>query len=175
MPRKQIKRILPDPEWIKQHKSLHLLGDWLHDPNIWHLNRHSVASATFIGIFVAFIPLPAQMIIAASLAIILRVNLAISVMLVWITNPLTIAPIFYLAYEVGAVVMGTEPGQFNFELSWEWITSGLANIWQPFLLGCLLCGLFFGLLASALVRFAWRRHTIFRWHERRQNRLQKKK
>ncbi len=174
MARKIIKRFTPDPDWIKEQKSLKFLGDWLHDPNLWHLNRHSVASATFIGFFVAFLPLPTQMIIAALLAILVRANLAISVALVWITNPFTMGPIFYLAYKVGAVVIGTDTSQFDsFELSWEWLLNGLENNWQPFILGCLLCGLFVGLLASTLVRLAWRQNTISRWNERRRKRKEK--
>lgn len=167
MARKILKRIIPSPESIKKYRSLEMLGDWLHDPNIWHLNRKSVSAAAFIGLFVAFIPLPGQTLIAAFLAIMLRVNLPISILLVWITNPLTMAPIFYLSYKVGAAIMGTAANQFNFEISWYWLTNGLAQIWQPFLLGCLLCGTFSGLLASAAVRWAWRKHTIHRWHERR--------
>ncbi|MEE8057452.1 MAG: DUF2062 domain-containing protein [Pseudomonadales bacterium] len=167
MPKKFIKRFVPDPDWVKKQQSLRLLGDWLHDPNLWHLNRHSVATATFIGLFVAFIPLPTQMIIAALMAILLRANLPISVILVWITNPLTIAPIYFLAYKVGTAITGSEPSQFAFELSWKWLSQGLANSWQPFILGCVLCGLFFGLLGSAVVRWAWRKHTLQRWHERK--------
>lgn len=167
MAKKLIKRFIPDREWIKKQQSLKLLGDWLHDPNIWHLNRNSVATATFIGLFVAFIPLPTQMIIAGLLAIFFRANLPIAVTLVWITNPVTMAPIYYLSYKVGTAVLGKDPGEFPFEISWEWLSSGLANNWQAFILGCFISGLFFGLLASAIVRWAWRRHTIKRWHERR--------
>ncbi|MFA7553553.1 MAG: DUF2062 domain-containing protein [Spongiibacteraceae bacterium] len=167
MARKFIKRFIPDSDWIKQQKSLQILGVWIHDPNIWHLTRHSVATAAFIGFFVAFIPLPSQMILAALLAVFLRANLAISVALVWITNPLTMAPIYYIAYKVGAVILNTPPEHFAFELSWDWLSSGVTHNWQPFLLGCLLCGLFFGLLASTMIHVAWRRHTVKRWHERR--------
>ncbi len=175
MARKIIKRFMPDPDWVKEQKSLQFLGGWIHEPNLWHLNRQSVAAATFIGFFVAFIPLPTQMILAALLAILFRANLAISVALVWITNPFTMAPIFYVAYRVGAAVIGTETTQFSgFELSWEWLLHGLENNWQPFLLGCLLCGLFIGLLASSLVRLAWRQHTITRWKERRIQRKAKR-
>lgn len=170
MPRKIFKRYLPDPEWIKRQKSLRFLGTWIHDPNIWHLTRHSVAKAAFIGISVAFVPIPTQMFLAAMLAVLCRANMAICVVGVWITNPLTMAPIFYVAYRVGAAVLGRPVNKFHFELSWDWVTGGLMNIWQPFLLGCLLCGLFGGLLASSLVRWYWRWHTIHRWHERQKQR-----
>ncbi len=167
MARKIIQRFVPSPDWVKKQRSLRVLGSWLHEPTIWHLTRQSVANAVFIGVFVAFIPVPLQMIIAAFIAIILRANMPISVVLVWISNPLTIAPIFYLAFKVGAAVIEVPADSFDFELSWQWIGHELGSIWQPFLLGCLLCGTFFGLLASTMVRWLWRRHTIKRWHERR--------
>ena len=65
MPKKLIKKYLPDPEKLKQQKSLQFLGDRLHEPNLWHLNRRSVSLAFAIGLFVAWIPTPTQMAIAA--------------------------------------------------------------------------------------------------------------
>lgn len=167
MARKFLKRLLPDPDWIKKHRSLRLLDSWLHEPNLWHLNRQSVSLAAFIGVFIAFIPLPTQMIIAALLAIFFRANLPISVCLVWITNPLTIAPIFFLSYKVGAAILDTPTEDIHFQLSMHWIKHSLAHNWQPFLLGCVICGLFFGLLSSTLTHWAWRKYTIKRWHKRR--------
>lgn len=167
MARKLIKRIMPDPEWIKTHKSLQILGTWIHDPNLWHLNRHCVASAVFIGLFMSFVPVPTQMIIAALAAVAFHANLPISVMLVWISNPLTMAPIFYFAYQVGLVVTNEPAAHFDFVLSWEWVTNGLAQIWFPFLVGCFVCGLFFGLLGSTAIRIFWRWYVVKRWHERR--------
>ena len=173
MARKFIKRYTPDPEWVKKQKSLHLMGSWVHDPNIWHLTRHSVAMASFLGLFIAFIPLPLQMVMAVFAAVFFRANLPITIILVWISNPVTMPALFYLAYKVGAAVMGAPEQVFVFELSWLWLTNEISQIWQPFLLGCLLCGLFSGLLASAFVRYAWRWHTIHRWHERRLKRKQR--
>lgn len=171
MSKKIIQRFLPDPELIKNQKSLKFLGSWIHDPNLWHLNRRCASSAVFIGLFMAFIPLPTQMILAALSAVIFRANLPLSVVMVWISNPITMPPLFYMAYNVGVALMGNpEAAEFNFELSWEWVSTGLYSIWQPFLLGCLVCGLFFGLLGSAVLRIVWRFHVIQLWKERRQKR-----
>ncbi len=167
MARKILQRYLPDPNWIKQQRALRFMGEWLHDPNIWHLTRYSVSKAAFIGLFLAFIPMPSQMLVAGLTAVLVRANLVISLVGCWVTNPLTMGPIYYSAYRVGAAVLGTPGNSYSFEWSWEWVTTGLASIWQPFLLGCLLCGLFFGLLGSTLVRVLWRWHTIHRWHQRR--------
>ena len=50
----------------------------------------------------AFLPVPFQMVLAALGALWRRVNLPLAVALICITNPLTMAPAFYLCYKVGA-------------------------------------------------------------------------
>jgi uncharacterized protein (DUF2062 family) len=48
-----------------------------------------------VGLFCAFIPVPFQMLLAAPSAIIFSANLPVSIALVWITNPITMPPIFF--------------------------------------------------------------------------------
>ncbi len=170
MARRLLKKWLPHPDKVRSHPSIEMFGDLLQDPNLWHLNRHSVSIAVFIGLFTAFIPLPLQMGIAALAAIGLRANLPISVTLVWITNPVTMPAIFYLCYKVGAVILGTKIGAFSFELSWAWLEAELLRIWRPFLLGCFVSGLFAGLLGATVTNSLWRHYVIQRWR-RRQRRL----
>ena len=90
MPRRLFKRYMPDPDSIKTNKSLRFLGKLIHDPNLLHLNRHSVSRGMAIGLFWAMIPMPMQMLAAAAVAIPLRANLPISIGLVWLTNPLSL-------------------------------------------------------------------------------------
>ena len=98
MPKRFLKRYMPKEHDIRNHKHMRYFGKLLHDPNIWHLNRRSVAGAFSVGLFMAMVPVPFQMILAAAAAIPCRVNLPISVGLVWITNPLTMPAIFYFCY-----------------------------------------------------------------------------
>ena len=135
MPRRLFKRYMPDPTSIREHKSLRFFGKLLHDPNLWHLNRHSVARAMGVGLFAALIPMPAQMLLAAALAIPVRGNLPIAVSLVWLTNPLTMPPVFFVTYMTGAWLMQVPPRSLPDELTFEWITDQLATVWQPFLRG----------------------------------------
>lgn len=172
MAKKFIQRMLPHPDRIKNQQSLRFLGSWIHNPNLWHLNRKSVSAAAFLGLFIAFVPLPSQMLMAAAAAVLFKANLPVSIVLVWVSNPLTMPPLFYMAYKVGFALIGhTQKAEFTFELSWQWLSTGLSQIWEPFLLGCFVCGLFFGLLASTLVRILWRQQVIHRWHQRRLKRL----
>ena len=95
MPKKFIKRYLPSRERVNSIESLRFLGDIRNEPNLWHINRHSVARAFLIGVFLAFIPMPFQMLAAAFGALMINANLPLSVALVWISNPITMPPLFY--------------------------------------------------------------------------------
>ena len=136
MPRKFFKRFMPSHTEVKEHRYLQIFGKALHEPDLWHINRRSMAGAFAVGLFFAWVPMPLQMVMAAAAAILFRTNLALSVALVWITNPVTIPPMFYFAYLVGTWVIGQPPQDFAFELSFEWLTSELASSWKPFLTGC---------------------------------------
>lgn len=168
MPKKFIQRYMPDHEKIRNNKHLNkVFGKLLHDPNLLHLNRRSVSTAFFVGLFMSFVPLPSQMIMAAAVAILVRCNLPIAVGLVWISNPVTMPPLFYFAYKVGTWILGTPEHQFTFQLSWEWVGTELAAIWQPFLLGCTISGLVFGALGYASIRLLWRFHIMNLIRDRR--------
>ena len=158
MPKKFIRRYLPDHHTIRNQKYLKLFGSLLHDPNLWHLNRRSVSGAFAVGLFVAFIPVPFQMVLAAAIAIVTRVNLPISSSLVWVTNPLTMGPMFYFAYRVGRWILGSAPHDFHFELSFQWLMAELGEIWEPFLLGCLIVGAVLAVIGYIFMRLLWRLH-----------------
>lgn len=171
MPKKFLKRWMPDHEKIRNNRQLNrLFGALLHDPNLLHLNRRSVSGAFFVGLFMAFVPLPSQMVFAAAVAIWWRVNLPISVGLVWITNPITIPPMFYFAYKIGAWVLHTPVQDWHFELSWQWLTHDLLPLWEPFLLGCFICGMGGGVAGYFLIRLLWRINIVKQWSARKRRR-----
>ncbi len=163
MPKRIINKYLPDSDSIKKHKHLKVFGTLLHNPNLWHLNRRSFAGAIAVGLFIAFIPLPTQMLIAAAAAIILHVNLPVSVATVWITNPITMPPMFYAAYWIGALIMDTPSNAQDFEFSIDMLMSSLGSSWKPFLLGCFVLGTSSAGLGYALARGVWRWIVIKRW------------
>lgn len=167
MPKKLIRKYLPDHNSIKEKKSLKLFGSLLHDPNLWHLNRHSACGAFGIGLFYAFWPVPFQMWLSALTAIPMRVNLPLSVATVWITNPFTMPPIFYGAYKVGTFAAGTPERDFNFELSWQWLIESINTIGPVFLLGCLICSVVAGLLGYFGLQLVWRFQVTRAWEKRK--------
>ena len=176
MPKKLIKRYMPDHHRIREHKYLRFFGSLLHDPNLWHLNRRSASGAFAVGLFMAFVPVPFQMLLAAGGAILFRVNLPLSVALVWLTNPLTMAPIFYFTYQLGLGLLGTPPRTegFHFELSYDWLVSELGSLWEPFLLGCFVAGSVSALVGYMTIRGLWRLHLVRHYRARKLRRLERK-
>ena len=170
MAKKIIQRFLPDPNKIKTHKSLGWLGHLIHEPNLWHLNRRSVSLAFLVGLFWAFMPMPMQMPVAAVFAIGLKANLPVSCSLVWLTNPFTMPPLFYLTYNIGAYLLDIPEAPAHLEFTLEWLTSEVSTIWQPILLGSVICGIVSGILGYISIRLFWRWHVLHNWEKRRLSR-----
>ena len=74
MPRKTLRRWLPDPHKIVDSRAIRWMGPLLRDPNLFHINRTSISASFFIGLFCAFLPIPGQTLIAALLALFFRTN-----------------------------------------------------------------------------------------------------
>lgn len=170
MPRRFFKRYMPHPERIKGNKSLRFLGALIHDPNLWHLNRRSVSRAMAIGLFWAMIPMPMQMLAAAFVAIPLRANLPISVGLVWLTNPITMPPVFYCSYKFGTWLINTPALQMPEQITLSWIGQVLQTHWQPLYLGSLVLGLLFAGIAYFATNAYWHWWVKRSWHKRQEKR-----
>ena len=160
MAKKTIQRFLPDPNKIRHHKSLKIFGKLLQDANLWHLNRRSARGAFAVGLFFAFIPVPFQMVLAAATAILFRVNLPISATLVWLTNPLTMPPIFYGSYLVGTLVLNQPEQHFAFELNWAWFEQSVETIGPAFLVGSLVCASIASIIGYFGIDILWRRSVV---------------
>jgi uncharacterized protein (DUF2062 family) len=149
---------MPDPRQILDNKYLRVFGTLLKDPNLWHLNRRSAAGAVALGLFVMYLPPLGQMFVAAAGAIKLRVNLPIAVSLVWLSNPLTIPPMFYGAYVLGAWILGEPIRAFevHFWLDWHnWL-----GVVGPVMLGSLICASVSALIGYFAVQALWRLSLI---------------
>ncbi len=166
MPRKLIKRFMPKPENIRAQKSLGFMAPHMGDPSLWALTRNSVSGAFSVGLFVAFIPMPFQMLLAAALAVLLRVNLPISVSLVWVSNPVTMPPLFYGCYRLGSWLMNLPISPHSSEGTLDWVLMHFNQIWPPLLLGCFLVGTFLAVTCNVAVRLLWRWQVSHSWNKR---------
>jgi len=174
MPKKFLRRHLPSSAKLREHPHLSWLGSWLINPQIWHLHRRAVAGAAFIGLFCMFLPIPFQMIPAVFLAIVTRCNLPLSVALVWISNPITITPMFYFAYRLGAWLLNMKIEVSVIEITFEWLLSNVGTIGYPLLVGCLICGWVCGVSGFIFAHLAWRLSVARQWRARRAARNSRK-
>jgi hypothetical protein len=55
----------PIPGQVRDHPHLQRVGHPLHDAALWGLNRHTVSGGVSLGLFIAFVPAPLQMVVAA--------------------------------------------------------------------------------------------------------------
>ncbi len=165
--KKFFQKYLPKSSTLKEHKHLRIFGAVLTNQNLWHLNRRSVARAFAIGLFVMYMPLPFQMLIAAAVAILARANIPVAVVTVWISNPFTMPAMFYLAYKIGVMILGGPLKPLQFELSWHWLTQQLGQIWQPLLLGSVICGTVLAIIGYFAVTIIWRMVVKRNWRRRK--------
>jgi len=166
MPKHLLKRYTLDAKAIREHRHLRFFARFLADPNLFHMNRRSVSGAFAAGLFWAMIPIPVQMVAVFFTAILVRINLPISIALVWLTNPLTMPPVFYFNYLVGTWILGqpAEVGEFHATL--EWVGELVANNWLPLYFGSTVVGAILGLLGYIGIRGYWRWHMIHRFRTR---------
>jgi len=128
----------------------------LHDHRLWGIRRKNVVPAVAVGAFFAFLPFPGHPVWASLVALAIRVNIPIAALTTFISNPLTMGPMYFFAYRLGAWLLGVERVPFRMELSIDWLTTTFVNIWQPMLLGCMILGSTAALLSYAVLDVLWR-------------------
>lgn len=183
MPRKYFRRFLPTHAWIHEHRWLGRFSSFLSHPNLWHLNRHSVAGGVALGLFSGLVPGPLQMICALLLAIPLHVNLPVALLMTLYTNPVTIVPLYLLAYEYGALLLGeTARAQAvqTFDMNWLDLTGSMRalTVWfvslgKPLAVGLPALAVTLAGVGYFVVKLAWRLQVSYAWRARGRKRAGK--
>lgn len=178
MPRHLIRRftarLQPAVDRITSNPTVRRLAPALADPDLWHLNRRSTARAVAIGLFCGLIPGPLQALAAIALCLTVRANFPLAVMTTLYTNPLTIVPLYLVAYEIGRMfVTGTDPalpdlpplhnglGEYLPALG-GW----MAGLGAPLAVGLVLLASALALSGWVVVRVGWRWHVVRAWQRR---------
>ncbi|MEY4760442.1 MAG: hypothetical protein RLZZ200_298 [Pseudomonadota bacterium] len=167
MPRRLIKKIVPHPDSLQKQWFFRMFGTRLADMHLWSTGRRAITAGFGAGLAICFVPLPIHLPLCLLCALIWRINLPVTVAAVFLVNPLTMVPVYYAAYRIGAFALQLETAGFEFQLSWDWVQNGLGPLWRPFLLGCLICSLVFGYGGYLLSEMLWRQVTLRRRLRRR--------
>ncbi len=183
MPRKLLRRLLPDRETLGRYALTRRFTPFLMRPELWAIKRSLIAGGLAAGLFSGMIPGPLQMLAAISLAILFRVNLPAAIAGTFCSNPLTILPLYYLAYMigqwcVGALRAGDMAGSAAFPAlpPTDWDSPGLmATAWMnwmlafgtPLAIGVLLLACLLAVSGYALVQISWRINVLLTVRRRR--------
>lgn len=179
-------RWLPSRESLAANRLLGWIGPGLFDPRLWQARRRSIAAGSALGLFFGLLIPIAQIPASAAAAVVLRANVPAAVACTLVTNPFTFGPIYYAAWWVGTVLLGdsstpppgaalaaasADPGPGWTALLaggwWEAITTRLAGVGKPLMLGLALFATVAGLTAYAAVSVGWRVAVVGRRRRRR--------
>lgn len=173
---------MPDHAAIQQNRWIRPFGALLHHHNLWHLHRRSVAGGVAVGLFCGLIPGPFQMLGAAVLSVLFRVNLPVALFTTLYTNPFTILPLYVVAYELGAFVTGQQGGATAGALSlpemgWDnWydiLPQWLMSLGKPFAVGLPLLAVSLAVAGYLAVRVLWYWAVMREWNKRAERRKNK--
>ena len=149
----------PGLSWMKS---------WLDGHDVFSFTRHPLAKGIAFGLFCGLIPGPLQVLGASLLCILFRGNIIAGVTATFLTNPLTIIPLYIVAFHLGdAVLPGTHSlpawsggvgGASFFEAVMIWVK---AMGW-PLIVGLPLLALMISCTGYVLTQFFWLRPVVKR-------------
>jgi len=168
--KKLLHRMRLSPEHIQAGKVGKWLGKHGVNPDLWSFRRGPVARAMVAGLFPATSPfLGLHHILALFLAVVMRANVPVAVVVQTVNNPLTI-PIYYtMAYHVGEVMLG-RPAKYENRIGEKikkldetdgiraklrMLAGELAMVAVPLMLGCTVIGVVVSVAGYGLVYALW--------------------
>jgi uncharacterized protein (DUF2062 family) len=110
--------------------------------------------------------------IAAVVAFWVRGNLAAAILSTLVTNPFTVAPVYYLAYRLGMFLTGAEPAAWASDLP---MMAKLAAVGGPLMLGLAALGVVGAAIAYFGTHAIWRLFATRAWQRRLRLRAQKQR
>ncbi len=156
MPRRFFRKFKLKRHHVRDSRMLAPFRHLMNDSRLWGIRRKTVVPSFALGLFISFMPFPGHMMTAALLALAFRINIPVAVVTTFVSNPLTIGPMYFFAHEVGENLLDLQHEAIDFELSFAWVTQTFVSIWQPMMLGCLLLGTLAAVLGYVVVDLLWR-------------------
>src|SRR5882672_1296639 len=177
MLRKFLQKYLPSHEAIRNNRYLARFGTLFLHPNLWHVNRRSVAGGVAAGMFAGLVPgsNPVQFTLAALLAVAFRVNLPVAMAVTFYTNPLTIGPLYLIAYWIGTLLVPGDSAPFSHPPEFDWANFGtwlsasfdwMLSLGKPLAVGLVALAVGLAIAGYVIARLAWRAHVLLAWRRR---------
>lgn len=120
----------------------------------FNVNRKMITRGVWIGLFWGFIPMPMQMAAVIAVTPFIRFNIPIAIAMVWLSNPITMPPMYYMEYLTGNFLLGRE-GIDNIELTLEWFSNNMGDIFIPLYVGTAFYSIVVSSLIFILLNWLW--------------------
>lgn len=167
-----MNRHAPSRDEVLKSPWLRPFGARIRHSELWRFTRRSVPRAVFAGLFIGiFLMVPGLQIVgAALLAMPLRANIPIAVVMTFLSNPLTTPFFLYAAIGVGARIgFHTDLAAFvalRGESASQWIKWLLSDAAPALVSGLFLIGLGVALVGYIVSLVAWRWWVGRKWRQR---------
>ena len=161
---KKLMRPLPRRSNVHRYPVLKWFSKIAYDRSyLWSFKGNAIISALFWGMWIAFLPIVGiQMLIVFFVALGVRANLPLIVALQWVSNPFTLAPIYFADYEIGLTLLELlsieYPRNEILTVDYDWSEFELSRIgtlldtFPPMFLGGSILGISFGVLSVFLYK-----------------------
>jgi len=116
-------------------------------------SRQMISRAVALGIFIAFIPMPMQMLAVIAFIPFFKFNVPVALAMCWLSNPFTMPPMYYIEYLTGSFFLGMETTPV--EMTLEWFSENIDNIFIPLYVGTLFYSVVGSSLAYWVVNHFW--------------------
>ena len=137
----------------KHHKLKDFIKKYKIPPELLSTSRRMVSKAVFIGLFIAFIPMPMQMLAVIAVIPFSKFNVPIALAMCWLSNPFTMPPMYYMEYMTGSFLLSMETTPV--EMTLKWFSDNMGNIFIPLYTGTAFFSIVGSSLAYYLVNHFW--------------------
>jgi len=148
MVRKNLKKV------SKSEKLKAFIKKYKVPPEYLSTNRRMVSKAVFIGLFIAFIPMPMQMLLVLAMMPFFKFNVPIALAMCWLSNPFTMPAMYYIEYLTGSFILGSEP--ISVEMTLEWFGEHIDDIFAGLYTGTIFYATIGSLSGYWLVNHFWK-------------------
>lgn len=164
-------RFLKHPRKLKHSGMMRWFALHFLNKRVWKPTQHTFAGGISIGTFITLQLLPIQMPSATILAAIFRVNIPIALVMCWLSNPVTLAALVPLEYQIGkwALAFLTEVPTTPFPTE---LPNDVAGMWLALkehapvmLFGGVVLGALLAPISYILTYFSW--GWLEQWNQRR--------
>ncbi len=137
------------------------------------VNRRMITRGIWIGLFWGFIPMPMQMAAVLATMPFFRFNVPIAISMVWLSNPVTMPPMYYMEYLTGNFILGLD-GVQNIELTLDWFSNNIKDIFIPLYVGTAFYSIVVSTLIYVLINWLWVQSVKAEKHHKEKERREKK-